>query len=379
LEDDKFDSYLNKYYKQIIQFKEHDNTSYLFKIFDFVEFLIKKADEKHTKNPIKKSTLKEYLRIMFSYCFHYIVIEGALTNEVYNEIREKINIFADESLYIQNSNITTRTTNVYYRLIKLFWKRYTNFKTEASLKMIVDIRRSVVFEDEIDSFIEILKTKEFTAPTKDIKFKKTIKPVFCLLLFYSGLRKTELRTLLTKNIELVNNEEFEIIVSKENFKLTSKANNELELHEKSDSAIRKVRFSIKNQKHLKLIKQYVHFLEKNQIKFTFPAISIKENIKKSKPITNDFINELPRKLSEHTGRYTPLHSLRHSYATFKALSLYAEDEHFLVYELCKLIGHSEPAITLENYIHIDLLFILKEIIYPGRIPNLSSSYQLDIV
>ena len=109
--------------------------------------------------------------------------------------------------------------DAFYRLIKLFWKKYTNFKTETSIQMIVDIKRSVVFENELTSFIKMLETEtKIMETSKDIKFRKLFQPVFCLILFYSGLRKTELRTLLTKNIELVNDKEFEISVTKENFK-----------------------------------------------------------------------------------------------------------------------------------------------------------------
>lgn len=375
----KFAKYLEEYYKLILNFKNNSEINYLFYIFEFTEIILKKSDRQFNKKPIKKTTLKEYLRILFKYCFNYIIIEGKLSKEVLIKIKENINIFENEELYKVNSDLTIRTTKRYYRLIKLFWKKYSNLKTESSLKMIVDIRRSIVFKEEIESFCELLINDKPIQHKRNNKFIKSIKQIFCLILYYTGLRRTELQTLLSKNIELVNEKEFEIMITKENFKITnSKLNQNLELKEKSDSAIRLVRFCVDNKKNLIKIKEYLKYIEKNKIQFMFPNITKQDYISKNDPISKDYFSDLPKKLAEHTKRYTPLHSLRHSYATFKALSLF-EEENFLVYELSKTIGHSEPIVTLENYIHIDLLYLFKMLNIRNQIPNLKTNYQLDLI
>ncbi len=378
----KFYKYLNKYYSLIDEFKKNSNQEdYLFSIFDFVEILLKKADKEYHKKPIQPKTLKEYLRIIFDYCFEYIVVEGGLTEKSFSEIKKQLNIYDSEAIYEKNSNLTLKSTKTYYRLIKLFWKKYTNFKTETRLQAIVDIRRSIVFKDEFNKFIEMLldeDKKKYKQNKKDKLFKYNERAVFCILLYYSGLRKTELRTLLAKNIEFVNEQELEIMVAKENFKAAARANKEYQLKEKSENAIRLIRFSIKNSFHRSIVKKYLKYIESKKNKFMFPYITGKGNVSTKHPIIENYLSELPKKLSEHTGRYTPLHSLRHSFATYKTYSILKNNKDFLVYELCKLIGHSEPKVTILNYIHVDLLYIFIHTDISTKIPNLDLNYNLDI-
>lgn len=382
LDSKKFDKYLNKFYSLIAEFKKNSNQEdYLFSIFDFVEGLLWKADKKYHKKPIRQKTLKEYLRIIFDYCFEYIVIEGGLTEKSFSEIKKQLNIYDSEAIYVENPNLTLKSTKTYYRLIKLFWKRYTNFKTETRLQAIVDIRRSVVFKDEFNKFIEMLLEEDkekYKQDKKDKLFKYNERAVFCILLYYSGLRKTELRTLLAKNIEFVNEQELEIMVTKENFKSTARANKEYALKEKSENAIRLIRFSIKDSFHQSIVKKHLKYIESKKNKFTFPYISDKGNISTKHPIKENYLSELPKKLSKHTGRYTPLHSLRHSFATYKTYCVLKDDKDFLIYELCKLIGHSEPKVTILNYIHVDLLYIFLHSDLSTKIPNLDIDYNLDI-
>jgi integrase len=377
-----FEAYLKKYYSLIHATKKTINQEdFLFSIFDFVEMLLKKSDKDYNKKPIKKKTLTAYLQIMFDYCFEHIVTEGELTNRTFALIKKEINIYDSEIIYEQNAPLTLSSTKTYYRLIKLFWKKYTNFKTETSLQAIVDVRRSIVFQDEFDNFIKII-LKEEKENFKEHKIGKTFKnnekAVFCILLYYSGLRKTELRTLLSKNIEFVNEEELEIMVTKENFKSVAKLNKEYELTEKSQNAIRLVRFSIKDLFHLSIVKKHLKYIESKNNKFLFPYITNKGNISTKYPIKESYLSELPKKLSQHTGRYTPLHSLRHSFATYKTYNIFKENKDFLVYELCKIMGHSEPSVTILNYIHVDLLYIFLFADLSKSIPDLEINYNLDL-
>lgn len=80
-----------------------------------------------------------------------------------------------------------------------------------------------------------------------------------------------------------------------------------------------------------------------------------------------------------TNRYTPLHSLRHSYATFKTMSIFEQNsfQHSLMYQLSVMMGHSEPIVTIENYIHIDNVFILNKDMNE-YIPDLYFDYLVDI-
>jgi len=42
------------------------------------------------------------------------------------------------------------------------------------------------------------------------------------------------------------------------------------------------------------------------------------------------------------------------------------------------IGHSEPKVTILNYIHVDLLYIFLNSDLSAKIPNLDINYNLDI-
>lgn len=75
-----------------------------------------------------------------------------------------------------------------------------------------------------------------------------------------------------------------------------------------------------------------------------------------------YINNLSRELQLFTKRYTPLHSLRHTFATNYFLNNFQNiDSQFLLFELSNILGHADPAVTLENYLHLDFLH-LKNII-----------------
>ena len=384
LNDKDFKIYLHKYYKVITEFKANtDNNHYLYFIFDFVEYLLKKADNEDSgkRADIKKRTLKEYLRIIFRYCFDHIVIDGGITDKTLQTIHTSINLFHDEQTLNFKKNITPKSTKTYYRIIKRFIKKYTLLKTESQIRMAVDIRRSIVYKDEIELLITKISIDEKIKydDSKFKTFKTNIKSTFCLLLYYSGVRKTELRTLLSQNIYQINYNQFEIIISKNNFKAASKANNELELKQKSDNAIRKIRFIVNDNNHLRIILKHIEFIQKHNYIFVFPSISDKGVILKKKVMKESYISHLSKDLSNITNRYTPLHSLRHSYATFKTMRIFEQNsyQHSLMYQLSVMMGHSEPIVTIENYIHIDNVFILSNYMYE-YIPDLYFDYSVDI-
>ncbi len=56
-----------------------------------------------------------------------------------------------------------------------------------------------------------------------------------------------------------------------------------------------------------------------------------------------------------TDQYTPLHSLRHTFATNYFIRNINKNEQHIVYELANLLGHSDPTVTINNYLHLDFL------------------------
>ena len=58
-----------------------------------------------------------------------------------------------------------------------------------------------------------------------------------------------------------------------------------------------------------------------------------------------------------TGRYCTFHSLRHSFATYKVDEIlkHSTNNPYDLIELSMMIGHETPKITLNSYVHYDLI------------------------
>ena len=189
-----------------------------------------------------------------------------------------------------------------------------------------------------------------------------MRSVFLILLYYSGLRKTELRTRLVIDIKRIgSSNEFTIDVNSEGFKEAAASSRESELKMKTLNAKRRVRFSITNKKHQEMVIKYLNWIEKHKYKFLFPLISEKNLILKKDVCKDSFFSELSLLLQKHTKRYTPLHSLRHTFATKYFLeNIKLKNFQDIMYELANIMGHSDPETTIYNYIHFDLLNLPNE-------------------
>ena len=97
--------------------------------------------------------------------------------------------------------------------------------------------------------------------------------------------------------------------------------------------------------------------EKHQYKFLFPKISDKGILLKKHVAKDEFFNDLSIKLQKFTNRYTPLHSLRHSFATNFLLENLNQDDPKIIFKLSTIMGHADPDVTLRNYVHKDYLYI----------------------
>jgi hypothetical protein len=114
---------------------------------------------------------------------------------------------------------------------------------------------------------------------------------------------------------MLDEETFVIDVNSKGFRETMKSTGETELKLKTSNARRRVKFKISDRNHLHIVKSYLHFLEERQFKFLFPAFSSQShNLLKKHVINDSFIADLSKVLQSVTNRYTPLHSLRHTFA-----------------------------------------------------------------
>ena len=352
------EKFLDKWYKHLE--KQKNDLEIINLIKEYILFILKKVDirnyndQNKRRNTIKMSTAKEYLLIAFKYAFNYIISEGEINSNI-------VSFINDNLLY--NEKLTTKTISTYKRVINLFLIKFTSFNSLDKINSSLDVRRSIVFKNEFEEFVDIVHEQEQKKYhlTRNYKIKSQMRPIYLILLYYTGLRKEELRTRLLKDIDKINDNEFTIDVNSDGYKATMKSTNESELKLKTINAKRRVRFKVTNEKHLKMITEYLHWLEKNNHKFLFPLISPKDIILKKYIVKNTFFSDLSQLLQNHTKRYTPLHSLRHTFATRYFLkNINQKNYKTIMYELTNVMGHSDPETTIDNYIHIDYYFLFEQ-------------------
>ena len=241
----------------------------------YLVFIMKKADKREKSfNNIKISTMKDYFSIAFNYAFNFIVAEGELNDQTIILINDNIT---------HNQNLTIKTQKKYKRIVNFFLRSFTQYNTLEKINIAMDVRRTIVFQEEINEFVNLIikEDKVKFQLTKNIKIKSNIRAVFILLLYYSGLRKTELRTRMLNDIYMLDEETFVIDVNSKGFRETMKSTGETELKLKTSNARRRVKFKISDKNHLHIVKSYLHFLEERQFKFLFPSFNIKsQNLQK---------------------------------------------------------------------------------------------------
>jgi integrase len=361
----EFQKYLKKWYTFINKAKKKEKNGFLLQILEFTELLINKADEENLreihsgKKPIKPKTLKEYLRIAFDFAFKHIVVEGNINAEIIRSIEVGI---------IYNDNLVLATQRKYKRIINIFIKNMTEFDTLEKIQSTIYVNRSFVFEKEVDILIKTLQSMYKVGKSENARYNfiaSNQRAIFALLLYYSGARKNELRTRLTRDIIAIGRNEFSLDINEDGVKKQKLNEGDDGKGMKTVSTKRRVRFEVTNKNHLELIHTYVKFIEEHNTLFLFPEVKrkIHENkikynkVYKKKIMPEARLSKISQLLQEITGRYTPLHTLRHSYATNKVEYMYdVEDmDTTFMFELAEQIGHKSPEVTIESYVHLGIL------------------------
>jgi integrase len=228
--------------------------------------------------------------------------------------------------------------------------------------------KSLVFKEEIDFILDLIKEYfEFEAKKRDKKYLKFYKfltlqfQAYIIFGFYTGLRLNELRTRTHSDIieepfyiydSRITKNVFSINVNKKGLKGIQKINSF-----KSSNATRRVCFEIRNDVHAEIFKDFIQKSMSYGSRYLFKEYEYK-NSKISKKVLKlsklSFLNELIQNI---THRYTSLHSLRHSYATYWLLDRINSDENFndIIMNFSIEIGHVTPQVTFQNYIHYELI------------------------
>jgi len=344
--------YLTRWYNFIEKNSKKEKEGYLFQILQYCQLLLYKADKNYKRKPILASTLKEYLRILFQYAFKYIVTEGTINDSVIKNIEIGI---------LYNDGLTLPSQRKYKRLINNFLKNMTSYDTLSKIKGAISMNRSIVFKNEIDELVELLIKEDkvgVRTGTKMNLIKTYERAVFTLLLYYSGARKEELRRCLTSDIVSIGAKTFILDINKDGLRKQKNAEYNKGGGLKSTAAKRRVRFNITDTRYLEIIKSYITNIEKHGTLFLFPKAEKK--VYKKQLISESSIAKISLLLQGITKRFTPLHALRHAFATnqvkyiLTAKGAKIED----IFELSNQIGHSSPEVTLEFYVHIGLLQLM---------------------
>jgi len=349
----KIDKNINTFFDKKCRFiDKHLKEDELFsKILIYVkEELFKKADKRFSDKPIKINTMREYMNALFNYCFNIILKYDEINDFAILEIDQKI----------EEGNFTENTKKKYKEIINRFLTKYSTYTT-FQVNSVIDIRRSIVFKDEFNQFITTIleQDKKLFANENYKIIKSLMRAVFSIILYNCGLRKNELRTRLQRDIVKIGDNEYIIYIDNKGFKEAEKLGDKLQFSLKTKNARRKVRFKIENKEHNKIVAKYYNWITKNNYKFFFP-LATKNRLLKKQIAKESFFDELSKILKQITNRYTPFHSLRHSFATFWLLDkLKSGDyEKTIMFELANIMGHSEPETTLKNYLHLDIIKVL---------------------
>ncbi len=305
-------------------------------IVKYIVHLLSSVDKQNEDRYIAISTFRNYYSLIKKHLFQNIEdLSNVQTHEI-NEILQNlaINRYKDKSIAKVRS------------LISDFFKFHGEKHNTISMNL-ASYPKSLVFEFEIDPILRGIDDSykdEKNGVITDYRILRN--KAIVLISRYTGLRKSELRSRLVKDIYIYGNE-LCIDVNKEGLR-------KLDLKLKTASAKRRVCTKITNENHLQIIIKYIGKREKvcNKNLFLFLHVDEKNNIK-SKVVKEDIFNQIGKIIQEVTARYTSFHSLRHTFATY-AVKEILECEKINPYKMINLavkMGHTSSEITLKKYTH----------------------------
>lgn len=337
---------------EILKSKSFQATYTESSMYDFYILLI----QKHFKGEINYSTLGDYIGIINKDLFSKYLNFKNLDQAKFEAILIKL----------QNSSKSENTIKKIKSVFNTFSQFILNLKISIKIESIL-LRKSMVFYKEIDKILEEIEkyyaTFIKTTQSKNLTYMLLQDKAMILLYFYTGARKMELITSKLKDIFLIN-ENIYLDINLKNKKNTGiKSKDSL----KSNSAKRHVKASIKNLAHLNIIQDFLKrreqyktnsislFLDRN---FGFindkdiHKIVIYKNRLRDKNIS--YLNKILQKV---THRYVTLHSLRHSFTTYRVIDILNNKSSITNDALINLsneLGHNTCDVSIEQYLHIEL-------------------------
>lgn len=299
-----------------------------------------------TKLLLSKIKIKTFQNYMYTLNKHIFNMINDLHHIQDYEIQGIIQRF-ENNVYTKNTVDTINT------VMKSFFA-FINVKG-----FVIDIPallypKSLVFKHELTEILVEIERRHTDFDSVRIgKRKKFIllqKKAMVIIAFYSGLRKSEVRSRLLRDVYMEGSALY-IDVNPDGMK-------KLGLSLKTSSALRRVEAIIDDIEHLEIIQEWLQLrkIVKPKARYLFLQ---NDGLKiSSKVIDETIFDEFNKVIKSVTSRYTTFHSLRHSYATYTMKKILDKNDLVNVYEVLELsiqMGHQTPDVTMNKYIHFDLI------------------------
>jgi len=296
---------------------------------------------------------------------------GILKNHFFSEFSDYENIDESKLFFIldtsKHKGAALNSIKKLNYLVRDFFnfnnKRFTKYKINAK-----QVMKSIIFKDEIDVILQnieiYIREVALNNNTKYSKFYKYIVlqyQAFIILSFYTGMRLNETRTRMHSDIvkelfyiydKTIQDNVYSIDI---NVKGLKKDKNIKKLDSfKSSNASRRVNFRIIEDNHAKIFNDFLQISKGTYLFTDFDIVNRKPFSAVMKLSRLDLLNKIIRKV---TSRYATIHSLRHSYATYWLLDRIVKKENFneILLNFSIEIGHVTPEITMQSYMHYELI------------------------
>ena len=306
----------------------------------YILYLLERVDG---KSKIEISTFKGYIGLLNKHLFNKVEDLSKVQTHELNQIISNLT-----KMQYKHKSITKIQAQ-----IQSFFALH-NQKHKINKINIASYPKSLIFKNELDDIIDNVSknaTAEKTKKGSRVKFKMLQMQSLVLIAFYTGLRKSELRSRLCKDIYVYGNKIY-VDVNNNGMK-------RLNLKLKTSNAKRRVCTVISNDKHLKIITDFLSARMQVKNKSPYLFLEVKDDYTiKSKPILESSIDTITDILQGFTGRYVTFHSFRHSYATYEVEKILNDSSKVDPYKLIDLsvrMGHESPEITLKVYTHASVL------------------------
>ena len=364
-----------KLFKEMRKLSSYDDEK---KMIDYIVYLLDSLETQHENN-LAFSTFITTLYTLRRYVFRYMFKSMILDEHIVNILVEEV---------FDNKDMEEATYKKYAPVINDFFMHAYDVSFN-SIHTKFRIRKSIVLESELFAIVDKLISEDRARYKTRNNTDKTFymihrRAVFTILAFYSGLRKTELRSRQIYDW-YQDGDEWVFDVNKSSLRKLIRLTKEPVKTIKTAAGVRIVSFKINNT-FQDMVKKFFKITEDLPGSFIFKHIKKVQTKKRgeetkyklmAKPATESEINTINDVIKLITGRYTSIHSLRHSYYTYQLLDIFynSENHQKALFELNIKIGHSNPLTGISYYGHVQLLpyLILNRSLMQSKIQGYTSN------